>query len=418
MVVKKTNRYGSTKEAPVQAQFVSFRDLAPEIPSTTYATFALHRYPAKFIPQVISYALKTYARPSMSVFDPFAGYGTVGPVASLCGNHYELWDLNPLIEDLQAVAVSPPVDVDTQGLVRAMASNKAEFWPDWKNLGYWYPECFLELLAKAWGFYRNLEDKQAKLVLLVPLLKASRYFSYNDDQRQKLSRSPVATKRVEQLLRRDRREVFFGKISEGVDRVLRSLREYHALAPGQVDAVVKGGVDSLSFPLQREHDLLLTSPPYLQAQEYIRGFKLDLFWTGQTEEKVRALAKTEIPYRHVEPCPIYSSTYQRYLDEISEPHMRAMFQRYFFGVLGSLTTLQEKVRRYLLLFVGPATVRGIPIPLAQIFTEHFTALGWQHTATLVDTIVSRAMFFYQANPATGQVDQRMSTEHLVVLQRK
>jgi hypothetical protein len=55
-----------------RVQAVIFRELMPEIPSTTYATFGLYKYPAKFIPQVIAYALKTFANPDMSVFDPYA----------------------------------------------------------------------------------------------------------------------------------------------------------------------------------------------------------------------------------------------------------------------------------------------------------------------------------------------------------
>jgi dTDP-D-glucose 4,6-dehydratase len=39
---------------------VSFRKTI-ELPSTTYATFGLYRYPAKFIPHVIAYTLKNYA---------------------------------------------------------------------------------------------------------------------------------------------------------------------------------------------------------------------------------------------------------------------------------------------------------------------------------------------------------------------
>jgi DNA modification methylase len=62
-------------------QAVIFRDLMPEIPSTTYATFGLYKYPAKFIPQVIAYALSAFGQPGMSVLDPFAGYGTVGTAA-------------------------------------------------------------------------------------------------------------------------------------------------------------------------------------------------------------------------------------------------------------------------------------------------------------------------------------------------
>jgi hypothetical protein len=34
---------------------ILFRHTIPEIPSTTYGTFAIYKYPAKFIPQVIAY---------------------------------------------------------------------------------------------------------------------------------------------------------------------------------------------------------------------------------------------------------------------------------------------------------------------------------------------------------------------------
>lgn len=37
---------------------ILFRNTIPEIPSTTYGTFAIYKYPAKFIPQVIAYVLK------------------------------------------------------------------------------------------------------------------------------------------------------------------------------------------------------------------------------------------------------------------------------------------------------------------------------------------------------------------------
>ncbi len=107
-----------TTETMGSKQDVIFRELMPEIPSTTYATFGLYKYPAKFIPQVIAYALTTYGRPGMSVIDPFAGYGTVGTIARLCGNNYELWDLNPLLKYLHSVAIMHPIAIDTDALMR------------------------------------------------------------------------------------------------------------------------------------------------------------------------------------------------------------------------------------------------------------------------------------------------------------
>ena len=274
------------------------------------------------------------------------------------------------------------------------------------------------MLAKAWGFYHALPDDDAsKDILLVPLLKATQRYSYNDEKRQKLSQSPLSRRRVDKLLQEDWEGGFYRMVRDGMARVLKAQGQYQAMGPVEVDSVVRAGVDTLSEAPDGEHDVLLTSPPYLQAQEYMRRFKMDLLWLGRSEDEVRELARKEAPYRHVEPCPIHSATYEECLARIEEPHLRLLYQRYFYGVFGALTRLQERVRRHLLLFVGPASVRGKPIPIGQIAVEHFREVGWSHKATLVDSIVARAMFFYRANPATGERDPRMTTEHLVVLER-
>jgi DNA modification methylase len=405
-------------EKLVEEKPVIFRELVREIPSTTYGTFALYRYPAKFIPQVIAYALKTYGKPGMSVFDPFAGYGTVGPVARLYGNHYELWDLNPLLGYFHAVTIMKPVGLVPSTLVQRMAAHKKTFTPDWPNVTYWFPEQFLPMISKAWDFYHSLDDEVAKQILLIPLIKATRYFSYNDERRQKLSRSFVAKARVDTLLAQNWTNLFFKMIFDGVRNILKRIQEYWDIGPKTVKAKVRAGVDTFSLDLENEHDLLITSPPYLQAQEYIRASKIDLFWLGYSETMIKELGKKEIPYRDIPSCPIYSATYRAYHEQITEAHLRRLYENYFFGVLGALTRLQRKISNRLLLFVGPATIRAKTIPIDRIFAEHFVELGWRHEITLIDTIVARSMFFYRKNPATNLHDKRMTTEHLVVLSRR
>ena len=184
-------------------QPVVFRELMPEIPSTIYATFGLYKYPAKFIPQVIAYALTTYGQSGMSVIDPFAGYGTVGTIARLCGNDYELWDLNPLLKHLHTIAIAKPIEIYPEMLVQEMIVNTKPFDPDWSNISYWYPAQFLPMLSKVWGFYHNLKDNNLKQLLLIPLLKTTHYYSYNDEKRQKLSRSPLAKRRIDRLESQD-----------------------------------------------------------------------------------------------------------------------------------------------------------------------------------------------------------------------
>lgn len=398
---------------------VSFRDVVQEIPSTTYGTFALYRYPAKFIPQVIYYVLKTYAKKGMSIFDPFAGYGTVGLVARIFGLDYELWDLNPLLKHIHPIATMEPIAlVNRDGLLACIASSREEFVPDWSRLSYWFPEEFLPLLFKAWGFYHSLSDGDEKKILLVPLLKVTRYFSYNDEQRQKLSRSPLSEARIARLRSQDWQKIFFQMLADEIDLVARRVSEYWTLNPKSVKAIVKGGVDALEQDVEKEHHMLITSPPYLQSQEYIRGSKIDLFWLGYSESFIKELSKKEIPYREVEPCPIYSETYFRYLERVKELHLRRLFERYFWGVLGALTRLRENIRSYLCLFVGRATIRTISIPIDRIFVEHFEALGWKHEITLIDPIRSRRLFASKVNPATGLRERRLPSENLVILRRR
>jgi phage shock protein PspC (stress-responsive transcriptional regulator) len=396
---------------------VLFRNMVG-ISSTTYGTFGLYRYPAKFIPHVVAYILETYTKPKMTVFDPFAGYGTVGIVSRIYGCDYELWDLNPLLETFHKIATLEPREVKAEELVHQMITSDEEHIPKWSNLHYWFPEEFLPLLFKAWGFYHSLNDGYLKLILTIPLLKTTRYFSYDDMQRQKLSKSPKSKKRVNSLLNCDWRTKFYQMVSEEIKKVVEGIQEYWKLSPKQVRAIVKGGVDTLSTELQEERDILITSPPYLQSHEYIRQAKMNLFWLGYPEDKVRKLSNLEIPYRDVEPQQIHSKTFHQWRDEIEENHIRKVFERYFWGVLGALTRLQKKVCSYLFLFIGSPSMRGRSVPIDRIFAEHFTALGWTHEVTLRDTIVSRQMFSYRFNPATGIKDKRTKMENLVILKRK
>lgn len=388
-----------------------------QLPSTTYATFGLYRYPAKFIPHIIAYVLGQYAQPDMKIFDPFAGCGTVGIMSKLYGNDYELWDLNPLIETLHKIATMKPKEVDVNEVRRQILSSEKEFVPQWERMPNWFPKEFMPFLYRTWGYYHSLTDSDLKLVLTVPLLKTTRFFSYDDMQRQKLTKSKKSQERIDRLLSMDWKRQFMKMFQNETIKVLNSIREYNTLSPKNVHAVVNGGVDSLTRELTEKKDILVTSPPYVQSQEYIRQAKIDLFWLGYTNAEVKALSKLEIPYRNIEPREIYSETFYEYEKGIKEKHIQKVFDNYFWGVIGALSRLQENISSYMFLFVGHSSTRGRSTPIDTILVEHFSHLGWHHQGTLSDTIVHRRLFRYKLNPATGTEDARTSVENLVVLEK-
>jgi len=402
---------------------VSFRKLVPEITRSTYGAFGLYRYPAKFIPQVVASILKKYGDKNMKLLDPFAGCGTTGLVSKTFGYDYELWDLNPMLKVIHSVATTEPLKIDIEKIIEDMQLSKTTYTPPWSNLSYWFPEEFLPLLKQVWGYYHTLNESYTKRILVLPLLKTTRKFSYNDEQRQKLSKSPLTVKRVEKLLRSDWKKIFFDSIRIEIQTTIKKLDEYQKILPkpNHVKSKVIAGLDVIDIPRaiidSQKWDAIITSPPYLQAQEYIRNSKMDLFWLGYNEEAIRSLSKKELPYRVVKPIPIFSKTYQKYHEMIKENHLKQMFENYFNGVLGTLTTISYHVSKYLFIFVGQSSVRAVPIPIDGIFTEHFGSLGWKHLFTLSDKIPSRVMFKSKKNPATGLKDVRISKENLVVLKR-
>jgi hypothetical protein len=388
-----------------------------DFPSTTYAAFGIYRYPAKFIPHVVAYVLKNYAHPGTKVFDPFAGYGTVGVVSRLYDCDYELWDLNPIIEVLHRVTMLEPREIPLRELMDKMASSEEEFVPEWSNFSYWFPPEFVPVLTRAWGFYHSLDDEYTKSLLAIPLLKASRDLSFDDMGRMKLSRSPKSKQRIDQLMAGDWKTKFYGMVRLETENVLRRLSEYQSLAPRETKGVVRGGIDTLSTELDEEKDILITSPPYLQSQEYIRQAKMDLFWLGHSESEIKKLSTLEIPYRKLPSGRVNSPTFSAIRNEIEEEHMRNVYDYYFHGVLGALSRLQDRITSRLFLFVGRSSLRGRSIPIDSIFVEHLTEMGWVHEKTLIDKIVARRVFSYRVNPATNIEDRRTATENLVILRR-
>ena len=70
----------------------SFPDVKPR--DASYATHGYHRYPAKFIPQLVESLIKTYSREGDLVLDPMGGCGTTLVEAKLNGRNSVGIDVN------------------------------------------------------------------------------------------------------------------------------------------------------------------------------------------------------------------------------------------------------------------------------------------------------------------------------------
>ena len=396
---------GTKNEKYRKVLFRSFYDF-----DTDYATHGLYWYPARFIPHVVRYFIERYTKPGDLVFDPFAGSGTVAIEAEITGRNYIVWDLNPITE-LLVKAETWRGDINEK-MFEVDFNYPKKFVPRWDNLYLWHPREFVNALSRLWGFYHNHPNP----LLAIPLLRVTKYFSYAEIEFPKPYRSKVAMERAKELLSSDWRQKMKDMYRQEVERVIKKVKEFQKLCKCTSKGEVKGGVDVLNAELPKA-DAVITSPPYLQAQEYIRTFSMELHWLGYTDAEIRRLKSREIPYNTPPNVSVNSNTYKKYRELVKglgNSKLLQIYDAYFESMAHFLNKVNAKV---IGLFVGHVKVKTMRIPLDGIFKEHLESQGWSHEVTLIDTIVSRRLAKVEINPATGLEDERTPTEHLLIMIR-
>ncbi len=406
-------------ETDERIKLISFRELVPEIKDTGYLTHAIFYYPAKFIPHVVRYALESFTKEGDWVVDPFAGSGTVGVEAYLCKRNAFLLDLNPLLDYMIPLKVRVEKERLREDrlsqMLDGLEKSKDHFTPAWSNLTYWYPPEMLEVLRRYWGFIKNSERNTYTAIIESTLLKASKHFSYAEHRTPKLFRSKSKRKYVEELLQTDWTEKLKKMIRSHSLGTLRSLNDFATFTNHHNSCVeFKGGVDSSYFSLHREFDALITSPPYLQAQEYMRTVKMELFWLGYNDEEIRKLSRLEIPYRKADRL-IETPTLEKIRAELTRADLVKLLDSYFCHTINALENAmnQLKANGTACIFIGNPLIDGIKVEIWRILMEYFTDNGYSFENLYEDRIKNRQLFGTRKN----KNPDGMKSEFLLILRK-
>jgi len=403
-----------------ETELVSFRELVPEITDTGYLTHAIVSYPAKFIPQVVRYAINTYTREDDWIIDPFAGSGTVGVEAFLCKRNAVLFDLNLLLNHIMPLKVYRGKERLNKGqlckLLDGMQENKTHrFNPSWSNIEYWYAPEILTLLSQYWGFIYSIEQDVYTGIIKSALLKVSKRFSNTEHRTPKLARSKRKLAAIEELLNDNWRKQLIDIIYTHSFKTLNRINDFITLTQqhnNQID--FHGGVDSSYIEIQRECDALITSPPYLQAQEYIRSTKMDLYWLGHTDEEIQTLSRLEIPYRKADRI-IQTKTLDEVRDKLTRPDLCKRLDSYFCHTINALENTMNRLKpdAAACIFVGNPRIDGITVELWRILVEYFTERGYQFEKVYEDRIKTRQLFGVRKN----KNPDGMKSEYLLILRK-
>ncbi|MXV76711.1 site-specific DNA-methyltransferase [Candidatus Poribacteria bacterium] len=401
-----------------EVERVSFRELIPEITDTGYLTHAIVSYPAKFIPQVVRYVINTYTKEDDWIIDPFAGSGTVGVEAVLSKRNAVLYDLNLLLNHIMPLKVHQGNELlGKEHLCKMLDSmqenRKHYFMPAWTNVAYWYAPEILNHLSQLWGFVHSLKNSVYSEIIKVGLLKASKRFSYTEHRTPKLARSKRKLTAIKELLRENWQEQLIEMVYTHCLKTLQNLNDFILHTEHRQNRVeFYGGVDSSNVTIQRECNALITSPPYLQAQEYIRSTKMDLFWLGHTEEEIKELSRLEIPYRKPTRI-IHTDTLDEIRNKLTRRDLINRLDSYFCHAINALENSMNRLipNAAACIFVGNPRIDGITVEIWRILTEYFSERGYTFVKVYEDKIKTRQLF----GPRKNKNPDGMKSEYLLIL---
>ena len=202
-----------------------------------------------------------------------------------------------------------------------------------------YAPEILDVLSRYWGFIHNTDGGIYSTIIKSALLKVSKRFSYTEDRTPKLARSKRKLKAIEELLNENWKQQLEEMTRSLSLKTLKDLNDFMIHTQHHLEHLGKvefyGGIDSSYDFVPRDSDALITSPPYLQAQEYIRSTKMDLFWLGHTEEEIRELSRLEIPYRKADRL-IQTETLDKVREMLTRDDLQKRLDSYFCHTVNAL----------------------------------------------------------------------------------
>ena len=271
-------------------------DLDFHAENSTYGSHALHAFAAKFPPQLPGLFIRALTKPGDIVLDPMLGSGTAVVEAVREGRVGVGLDIDPLALRLSR-AKTQPLDLDlTRQLGNRALRRASELLADQADLGRRLASAFDEG-TKEFIDYWFLEHTQRELLALSLAIREI------DDLPQRrflelVFSSIIVTKSGGVSMARDlahtrphldRNKVPRSALDEYAQRLSKSIRGMTELTDTGSPAFVIAG-DARAMPLASESvHLVVTSPPYANAIDYMRAHKFSLVWFGSPMEVLSGL---------------------------------------------------------------------------------------------------------------------------------
>ncbi|MEQ8300196.1 MAG: DNA methyltransferase [Hyphomonas sp.] len=406
---------------------VDFLNLFPDKSGRERATHLLHPYPAKLIRNIPRFflACEDVSPPGSIVLDPFCGSGTVLLEAQLSGLNAVGADANPLARLIAIAKLDPPTaDYAKKQLERVMkrASSAREDLPDVVNIDYWFSPHVKGQLARLRSALKEIcGDPWADPFLWVCFSACVRRVSLADPRlsvpvRINPERAKMYGAKGDQVLQRFERlksvevlQVFWQVALANIRRLERTVFPTNFAAPVLYEDARSLGLEDASI------DLVITSPPYVGAQKYVRASSLCLGWLGFSPGgKLRPIERQSIGREHLNADENAGDIHTGHadvdelLDRICTKNtLRARIASTYIKEMDSALAEIHRVLRIggkMILVVGPNMVSGYEFDTPGYLSKIASSKGMRLDLHLVDTIASRGLMT-KRNKTAGTIAQ-------------
>lgn len=421
-----------------KAGFPEAQDLSEEFRKyigrkVSYATHGIHRYPAKFIPQIPRYCLDSYSQVGDVILDPFMGSGTTLLESYIAGRNSYGIDIHPLARLIAKVKITPldPERLSSlaESLLQKIMLDEADnhrWIPEIPNREHWFRPHVLDQLATIKKIIWKMPGGDYQDFFKICFSSIIRRVSNSDDDslipevtsfQKKLDQqgktSYDAIDRFDNVVRNkliDATDLW--KLSEEIARRYRHTPKARIIGRDARDIDLRDG----------EVDLAITSPPYASAVHYVSVHKLEMYWldmitsTSELDSRVVGTARAYLSeYGDWEPTTSIEEL-QRVLVELMTKDKKSSFVafRYFDEMRKSIAEVNRVLKRNAryCLVVGENTFRKVGIPTYRILARIAVRCGFEIEHVFVYDVINRHLDIPRWN------DSRIEKDYILVLRRR
>lgn len=237
--------------------------------SQSIYSHGLHKYPAKFFPELPRWLIKRYSQPSDLILDPFAGSATTNIESMLCGRHSVGVDVDPFSRFLAKVKTTSLDEAELRRTQKSILRSVVNYQshkvkesdiPKFPYRDNWFKREILLELAYLKKSIEALEtEEDIKDFFKVCLSSIIRSVSNADDN---CTRTVIRKRLNKQVLPADALKRF----AEVVLRNTPKMIDFSQVNAKNVSVLFPNDMDARHIKYKDDvFDLAVTSPPYDKA---------------------------------------------------------------------------------------------------------------------------------------------------------